>query len=51
MDLLLQRQPANSILINVGGPVVTPNVSGLVITPIASHNLTVRPVVVPMMLK
>jgi NAD+ kinase len=33
--------------LSVGGPIVIPELSGLVITPIASHNLTARPVVVP----
>lgn len=33
--------------LSVGGPIVTPDLAGLIITPIAPHNLTVRPVVVP----
>ena len=33
--------------LSVGGPIVTPDLEGLIVTPIASHNLTVRPVVVP----
>jgi NAD+ kinase len=30
-----------------GGPILTPNVKGLVITPIAPHNLNARPLVIP----
>lgn len=30
-----------------GGPILTPNVKSLVITPIAPHNLTARPLVIP----
>ena len=30
-----------------GGPILTPNVNGLVITPIAPHNLNARPLVIP----
>ncbi|MES2545466.1 MAG: NAD kinase [Bacteroidota bacterium] len=30
-----------------GGPILTPDVKSLVITPIAPHNLTVRPLVIP----
>lgn len=30
-----------------GGPIVTPNMEALVLTPLASHTLTVRPLVVP----
>lgn len=33
--------------LSVGGPIVMPDLAGLIITPIAPHNLTVRPVVVP----
>jgi NAD+ kinase len=32
---------------SVGGPIVTPGSENFVIAPIASHNLTVRPVVIP----
>lgn len=30
-----------------GGPILTPNVKSLVVTPIAPHNLTARPLVIP----
>lgn len=33
--------------LSCGGPIVTPNSANLIITPIASHNLTVRPIVIP----
>lgn len=33
--------------LSCGGPILTPNVEGLVITPIAPHNLNARPLVVP----
>ena len=33
--------------LSTGGPILTPGVDGIVITPIASHTLTVRPIVVP----
>lgn len=33
--------------LSVGGPIIMPDLAGLVITPIAPHNLTVRPIVVP----
>ncbi|MEC5167443.1 NAD+ kinase [Flavobacterium sp. PL11] len=33
--------------LSCGGPILTPNVKSLVITPIAPHNLTTRPLVVP----
>ncbi|SHF89390.1 NAD+ kinase [Flavobacterium micromati] len=33
--------------LSCGGPILTPNVKSLVITPIAPHNLTARPLVVP----
>jgi NAD+ kinase len=32
---------------SVGGPIVSPDSKNLIITPIASHNLTVRPLVIP----
>lgn len=33
--------------LSVGGPILTPDAQSLIITPIAPHNLTVRPIVVP----
>ncbi|WP_339735887.1 NAD kinase [uncultured Sunxiuqinia sp.] len=33
--------------LSVGGPILTPDAKSLIITPIAPHNLTVRPIVVP----
>ena len=33
--------------LSCGGPVLTPDVTSLVITPIAPHNLTARPLVIP----
>jgi len=33
--------------LSVGGPIVTPGSQNFVIAPIASHNLTVRPIVIP----
>lgn len=33
--------------LSCGGPVLTPDVNSLVITPIAPHNLTARPLVIP----
>ncbi|HEX9980475.1 MAG TPA: NAD(+) kinase, partial [Flavobacterium sp.] len=33
--------------LSCGGPVLTPNVQSLVITPIAPHNLNARPLVIP----
>ena len=33
--------------LSCGGPILTPDVKSLVITPIAPHNLTARPLVIP----
>lgn len=33
--------------LSCGGPILTPNVSSIVITPIAPHNLNARPLVIP----
>ncbi len=48
-DGLLIATPTGSTAYSMscGGPIITPNSRSLVITPVANHNLTVRPVVVP----
>ncbi|MGC8866459.1 MAG: NAD kinase [Bacteroidales bacterium] len=48
-DGLLIATPTGSTAysLSCGGPIITPKSRSLVITPVANHNLTVRPVVVP----
>ncbi len=57
-DLLLNTYWADGIILatptgstaysmSVGGPIMTPNAESFLITPIAAHNLSVRPVVIP----
>ena len=48
-DGLILSSPTGSTAysLSVGGPILAPNCNSFVLAPIASHNLTIRPLVVP----